>query len=291
VVDVRPDPEGGGLVTLHIVRDVEQGSEEWHTQRRGMVTASAVGRLLSVGYLGAEHYDCPECGADAITPCRSKVKKAGDAAGAPIKTYHGARTDLAASNRTEAAQTITPATGDDARNLTLLLAAERITGHTDPTYMSDDMWRGQEDEPLARDVYAQHFAPVSTVGFMVRDDFGFSIGYSPDGLVGDDGLLEVKSRRQKNQLSTVVDGQVPAANMAQLQCGLLVSGRAWIDYVSYAGGMKLWVKRVVPDPRWFESIIEAVRIFEQEASRLARVYQEATQGMPDTQRLDLEMVV
>jgi hypothetical protein len=48
--------------------------------------------------------------------------------------------------------------------------------------------------------------------------------------------------------------------MAQLQCGLLVSGRKWIDYVSYCGGMPLYVKRVEPDERWFDAIVEAVSV-------------------------------
>jgi hypothetical protein len=277
-------------MSLRILKDLEQGTEEWHAQRRGMVTASVVGRLISVGYLGPDGYDCPECGAHAACPCTSKVKKA-DGIGAPIKSFHYSRNELAASNRSDEARVLSPSTGDDARGLTLLLAAERITGHTDPTFMSSDMWRGVEDEPFARDVYAQHFAPVETVGFMVRDFEGFSIGYSPDGLVGEDGLIEIKSRRQKKQLGSIIDGQVPPENMAQLQAGLLVSGRAWCDYVSYCGGMRLWVKRVYPDQSWFGAIIGAVQRFEETASQMAHTYQETTQGMPDTQRLDLEMVI
>jgi hypothetical protein len=115
---------------------------------------------------------------------------------------------------------------------------------------------------------------------MVRDDWGFRIGYSPDGLVGDDGLIEVKSRRQKKQLQTIVSDEVPPENMAQLQCGLLVSGRAWIDYVSYCGGMPLYVKRVLPDPRWFEAIVAAVSAFEDTAADMVAAYHEATKGLP-----------
>jgi predicted phage-related endonuclease len=128
------------------------------------------------------------------------------------------------------------------------------------------MLRGIEDEPRAVEVYSEHFAPVTTVGFMVRDDWGFSIGYSPDGLVGEDGLIEVKSRRAKKHLQTILADEVPAENMAQLQCGLLVSGRKWLDYVSYSGGMPLYVKRVEPDQRWFDAIVEAVEGFEFAAS-------------------------
>ncbi len=121
--------------------DLIQGSDEWHAQRRGLVTASVVGKLVT-------------------------------------------------------GKTLTPAANDESRGLTAVLVAERITGYTEPSYMNDDMLRGIEDEPRAVEVYSEHYAPVTTTGFMVRDDFGFQIGYSPDGLVGQDGLVEVKSRRQ-----------------------------------------------------------------------------------------------
>lgn len=182
-------------MTLHVFPDLIQGTDEWNDQRRGMVTASAVGQLLT-------------------------------------------------------ANTVKPASNDYSRSLTALLTAERITGHTEPTYMNDDMLRGVEDEPRAVDKYSEHYAPVTTTGFMVRTEDWGKLGFSPDGLVGDDGLIEVKSRRQKKQLTTILSGQVPAENMAQLQSGLLVSGRDWIDYVSFCGGMPLYVKRVYPEQRW-----------------------------------------
>jgi hypothetical protein len=224
-------------MTLIELPNLIQGSEEWHDQRRGMVTASVVGQLIT-------------------------------------------------------AKTIKPANNDDSRGLTALLVAERITGYTDPTYMSDDMLRGVEDEPRAVETYSEHFAPVATSGFMLRDDWGFRIGYSPDGLVGDDGLIEVKSRRQKKHLQTVLADEVPPENMAQLQCGLLVSGRKWIDYISYCGGMPLYVKRVEPDERWFEAIVAAVAAFEDTAAQMVAAYHTATEGLPPTERaIDLEMVI
>lgn len=223
-------------MTLTILPDLVQGSEEWHDQRRGIVTASVVGRLLTAS---------------------GKV-----------------------------------ANNDTSRALTAQLVAERITGWTDPTYVSDDMLRGQDDEPRAVAVYAESFAPVESVGFMVRDDWGFRIGYSPDGLVGDDGLIEVKSRRPKKQLQTILDGAVPAENMAQIQCGLLVSGRDWCDYVSFAGGMPLYVKRVQPDHAWFAAILAAVEGFEVNASLMVADYRRAVRDLPMTERvIELEMVV
>lgn len=180
--------------------------------------------------------------------------------------------------------TLKVADNDTARGVTATLTAERITGYIDQTFVSADMWRGVEDEPKARDTYAEHWAPVTETGFMVRDDWGFKIGYSPDGLVGDDGLIEAKSRRQKAHLQTILADAVPAYNMAQLQCGLLVSGRKWIDYLSYCGGMPMWRKRIMPDPKWFAAILSAATQFEQNASLITANYEMRIKGLPTTER-------
>jgi len=182
-------------------------------------------------------------------------------------------------------KTVKPAENDYSRALTASLAAERITGYVEPVWLSNDMLRGLDDEPRARDLYSETYAPVTETGFMVEDGWGFSIGYSPDGLVGDDGLIEVKSRRQKKHLQTILADEVPAENMAQLQCGLLVSGREWIDYLSYCGGMPMWRKRVRPDQRWFDAIYDAVLEFEDAAAQMVAAYQQATKNLPATERV------
>lgn len=176
------------------------------------------------------------------------------------------------------------ASNDTSRGVLATIAAERITGHVDPIAVTADMWRGTDDEPLARDKYAEHNAPVEQVGFMTRDDWGFTLGYSPDGLVGDDGLIEIKSRRPKKHLQTVLADEVPPENMAQIQCGLLVSGRAWCDYVSYAGGMRLWTKRVEPDPTWMAVITDAGVSAEVSIAAMVARYEAATEGLPMTER-------
>ena len=183
-------------------------------------------------------------------------------------------------------KTIKPAVNDTARSLTATLAAERITGHVEPIQTNAAMERGTLDEPYAREIYSEHYAPATEVGFMVRDDWGFRLGYSPDGLVDDDGLIEIKSRNQKIQLATILGDEVPLANMAQCQAGLLVSGRDWIDYVSYCGGMPLYVKRVLPDMRWFHAIQEAVEAFEEAAGEMVGRYLAATAGLPTAERIN-----
>lgn len=183
-------------------------------------------------------------------------------------------------------KTVQPASNDYSRSLTAVLVAERITGWSEKPYVSYDMLRGSLDEPVARAVYANHYAPVDEVGFMRLDEEWGSLGFSPDGLVGEDGQIEIKSRRPKHQVQHVIVGEVPAENMAQIQAGLLVSGRLWCDYVSFSGGLPLWVKRVYPDPRWFEAIAAAVEQFEHTAAEMVATYQAAVAGLPMTERID-----
>ncbi len=183
-------------------------------------------------------------------------------------------------------KTMKPASNDTSRGLTATLVAERLTGHVEPMATSRDMERGTLDEPYARDVYSERYAPATEVGFMLREFEGFKLGYSPDGIVGDDGLIEIKSRKQKIQLKTFLADCVPDENMAQIQCGLLVSGRAWCDYVSYCGGMPPYVKRVLPDPAWHAAIIAATQEFENKAAEMISDYLHETEGNPPTERID-----
>ena len=162
--------------------------------------------------------------------------------------------------------TLKQASNDKERAHLYELLGQRITGYVEPRYIGDDMLRGQWDEVEARIKYREHFAPVTECGFVTNDDHGFVIGYSPDGIVGNDGLIECKSRRQKFQVETISTDQVPAEYMLQLQTGLLVTGRQWIDFVSYCGGMPMYVKRVFPDAEIQDAIIDVARAFE---SRIA----------------------
>jgi hypothetical protein len=264
-------------MTLHTYPELEQGTDEWLQARCGILTASVIGNIVTARQPTAIETDCPECGAEASGPCVGKRSPG------PLKTLHPAR--AAAARELERVITADN-TSDTALGLTMALAAERITGHVEPIQQSRAMERGTLDEPYARDAYSTHHARVTELGFMVREFDGFKIGYSPDGLVGEDGLIEIKSRAQKIQLKTVLADEVPAENMAQLQTGLLVSGRPWIDYTSYCGGMKLWTKRVYPDPSWHTAILDAAAHFEKTATGMVSNYLDATANMPDTERID-----
>lgn len=268
-------------MSLHVYEDLEQGSPEWLAARCGIVTASVVGSLVTRTAMTAIEFDCSGCGAYPHQPCLSKPNKEGFSR--DLKTLHQVRIDGA---READIRLLVPSTGDTAKTLMHTLIAERITGHVEPVFPNRAMERGTMDEPYARAAYAEHHAPVTEVGFITEDKHGFILGYSPDGLVGDDGLIEIKSRDQKTQLRTFLRNEVPAENLAQLQGGLLVTQRAWIDYVSYCGGMPLFVKRVYPDPEWHRVILEAATAFEATATNIISQYLDAAAGSPATERID-----
>lgn len=161
--------------------------------------------------------------------------------------------------------TLKVANNDKTRAHVWEIAAQRITRYVEPHYVGDDMLRGHEDEVRARLAYAEMVgdtADVRECGFITSTEHGFTLGYSPDALVGDDGLIECKSRRQKYQVQTIIQG-VPDEHVLQLQTGLIVTGREWIDYVSYSGGMPMAVIRVEPDAEVQAAIIAAAADFEQ----------------------------
>ena len=172
------------------------------------------------------------------------------------------------------------------------LLAQRITGYVEPHFISDDMLRGQVDEIEARALYAKHYAPVWEMGFITNDEWGFTLGYSPDGLVGDDGLIECKSRRQKFQAETIIAGEMPDEYMIQVQTGLLVTGRRWCDFISYCGGMPMVTIRVPADDAIQDAIIEAATDFELRLSKMEEAYQTSLLGgrhIPTERRIEQEM--
>lgn len=172
------------------------------------------------------------------------------------------------------------------------LLAQRVTGHVEPAYISDDMLRGQEDEIAACALYAEHHAPVQEVGFVTNDEWGFTIGYSPDGLVGDDGLIECKSRRQKFQVETITTGRMPDEYAIQVQTGMLVTRRAWCDFISYSGGLPMAVIRVPADPAMQGAILDAARNFEDRLLMRLAAYREASAGLiPTERRVEMEMMI
>jgi predicted phage-related endonuclease len=200
--------------------------------------------------------------------------------------WHQARLGLLTAS--EMKLIITPtlkmASNEKERSHLYELLAQRITGYVEPSYVSDDMLRGRDDEIDAVALYNKTVAKSVACGFVTNDQFGFTLGYSPDALVGDDGQIECKSRRQKYQAQTLVEGEVPDEYMIQLQTGLIVTARKWVDFISYCGGMPMFTKRVYPDDKIQDAILLAATEFETRLQVALKKYTTAIVGLPATER-------
>jgi len=169
------------------------------------------------------------------------------------------------------------AKNEKSRALVYMLMTQRIEQFVEPVFENYDMIRGHEDEVEAKLKYSQEIALVDEVGFITEDKWGFTLGYSPDGLVGDDGLIEVKSRKHHLQTQVILSQAIPAEYMAQIQTGLLVSGRRWLDFISFPalGGGKMMVMRAYPDPVMQGALVEAAAAFEAEIRQRRTEYDAA----------------
>lgn len=176
------------------------------------------------------------------------------------------------------------------------LAAQRVNNFVEPTYISFDMLRGKEDEIYALIEYEKHYGAMERCGFITNDKHGFKIGYSPDALVGHDGLVEVKSRRQKYQFETISDYTIPDEYILQVQTGLLVSERKWLDFVSYSGGMMMMTLRVYPDSIIQNAIVEAAQAFNEKMQTAIEKYKERLANkdarfIPTERRIEQEITL
>jgi len=131
------------------------------------------------------------------------------------------------------------------------LVAEVLTGRTDGQEPNDAMQRGTLMEPEARAYYELIGGPVVESGFCIHDD-GF--GCSPDGLVGEDGLLEIKCPLSHTHVSYLKDGKIPGIYVPQVQGQLLVMGRQWCDFLSYHPDMKPLLVRVERDEKFIATL-------------------------------------
>ena len=187
--------------------------------------------------------------------------------------------------------TLKVADNDKSRAHHYQLASQRITSYIEPQYISDDMLRGQSDEIYAREAYSKNYEQVTECGFVTNDDFSGVVGYSPDGLVGDDGLIEIKSRRQHLQVKTILEDIVPAEYMIQIQTGLLVTGRKWLDFISYSGGLPMFVKRVFPDIKMQSAIRAAAICFNLRLNEMVHEYGLKIDGLVKTERIIEEEII
>lgn len=140
------------------------------------------------------------------------------------------------------------------------LICERLTGSRGDSYMNAAMAWGTATEPQARSAYeAATGQLVETVGFVPHPTI-LEAGASPDGLVGDDGLVEIKCPNTSTHIDTLLGKSVPSKYITQIQWQLACTGRKWCDFVSYdprmPENMQMFLFRV---PRNDETIAELVK--------------------------------
>ena len=156
-----------------------------------------------------------------------------------------------------------------------MLAAERLTGlPCGPSFASPAMERGTAEEPASRAAYeAATGNVVRLVGFVPHPTL--MAGASPDGLIGEDGLLELKNPNSDTQVGYVASQEVPTKYIAQMQWQLACTGRKWCDFCSYdsrlEGNFRIFIKRVERSELWISMAEAAVETFLQEVDELLKL--------------------
>lgn len=134
---------------------------------------------------------------------------------------------------------------DKYQNAVYRVAYERVTGEQAPTYTNAIMERGHELEPIARESYElETFNLVEQVGFCELSEW---VGCSPDGLVGNDGMIEIKCPAYNTFIRYINAGTLPSTYFYQVHGQMYVTGRKWVDFVAYHPPFKPFIFRVERD--------------------------------------------
>jgi len=148
------------------------------------------------------------------------------------------------------------------------LAAELITGERVESYKNSHMEQGHERESENRNLYAfRNKVTVETIGFCWKDEKKL-FGSSPDGLVGDDGLVECKNAQGTVQISRIRDGWTASEHHRQVMGQMLVTGRKWCDVVSYCRGMKTVTVRFERDEEFLRKLEVELIMFHNDLYKL-----------------------
>jgi len=134
------------------------------------------------------------------------------------------------------------------------LICERLTGQKGESFTNAAMEHGTQTEPLARSAYENaRSLLVKEVGFINHPRIEMS-GASPDGLVAEDGLVEIKCPNTATHIDTLLSGKVPTKYITQMQWQMLCCQRKWCDFVSFDNRLpehlQLFVQEVEFDPEY-----------------------------------------
>jgi hypothetical protein len=148
------------------------------------------------------------------------------------------------------------------------LLGERVTGEQMYSYQNDHMERGKDMEDEARRLYAfREDVEPERVGF-IRNH---GAGCSPDSLIGNDGMVEIKTKLAHIQVELLVTGNMPSEHTAQLQGQLWIAEREWVDFVSYWPKTPPFIKRIYRDEPYITALAKAVEVFLSELATMEGV--------------------
>lgn len=146
---------------------------------------------------------------------------------------------------------------------------ERLTGVPEPTFQNKYMEQGIELEAEAKELYeTTQGVSVQEVGFIEVDDW---IGCSPDGLVGDDGVVEIKCPKATTHVRYINENKLPNQYKAQVQGVLYVSGREWCDFISYSPQVSMYpmfTLRVERDEEYIKELEITLTKFKAKAQKI-----------------------
>ena len=145
------------------------------------------------------------------------------------------------------------------------LVVERFTGTVAESYSNAAMQWGTDQEPFARAAYENATGVlVEECGFILHPEISES-GASPDGLVGDDGLIEIKCPSTATMIDQLLTETVPGKYITQMQWQMSCTGRQWCDYVCFdprmPDGLQLWIRRVDRDEAYIVMLADEIRKF------------------------------
>lgn len=147
------------------------------------------------------------------------------------------------------------------------LAGEKLGAIIEDSYQNATMIRGVELESEARLLYEIAREPVKEVGFCINER-GF--GASPDGLVGEEGLIEIKCPTLAVHVEYLLKGELPVEYLQQVQGQMLVTDRKWNDFVSYYPGIKSLIVRVNRDDVFLGLLRKELDIFIKELDEVVK---------------------
>ena len=182
---------------MQIIKDIEQGSQEWLQLRLGIATASNFKKIIT-------------------------------------------------------------STGVESKSLqdyAFELASDSLLTEPEASFQSEAMIRGNELEEEARSYYSfVNDVKIDQVTFIKKDE----IGYSPDGLIGENGVIEIKCPLKKNHLKYLIDNKLPSEYKPQVQGGLYISEREYCDFISYhplfKDDKKMFVVRIYRDEEYIKKL-------------------------------------